>query len=210
MINILMFLVLFSVINIFPLKKKSLSRATGPAVNTQAAERPSRWSGLALGRSQEPTTVVKSTSFRGSRRGPVGTGRSFPYWSKCHQHQGSLPSCIFFLLAPANKRRGPGQTTCTNAFSSKCQNLNAGCRSTDTETAGLQSSQLQLLKHSQFYTLRTENTMFKCLSSPILKAVCKCPLRCLKLAIRGHLEQSLSTDHGACSSAHSNQCTTVT
>lgn len=162
MINILMFLVLFSVINIFPLKKKSLSRATGPEVNTQAAERPLRWSGQALGgRASEGP----------GRGGGSGNRKKLPILGQMSSAPG-----FSSLLAPANKRRGPGQTTRTNAFSSKCQNLNADCRSTDTEIAGLQSSQLHPLKHSQFYTLRTENAMFKYLSSPILNAVCKCPL----------------------------------
>lgn len=47
------------------------------------------------GRSQEPTTAVKSTSFRGYLRGPVGGQRGLLFRSKPHQHQGYLTSCVF-------------------------------------------------------------------------------------------------------------------
>lgn len=195
-----MFLALFSAINIFPLKKKSLSRVTG--LQSIPRQQSSHHGGQAR-RSQGPTTVLKSTSFRGYRRGSGGTGRSFLYWSKCHQHQGSLTSHMFSSSLQQTKEESQDRPhdQMTEPKHRLQVHGHGEHRSKELTVTAFKAN------GCKFYISRTENTIFKYLSGPILNTVCKCPLRWLDLTLRCHLEHALATDM---TSTHSNQYTIAT
>lgn len=105
MINILMFLVLFSAINIFSLKKKSLSRATGPAVNTQAAERPSRWSGQALGGARSPRLWQNPRASEGPGGGQWEQEEAFHTGANAISTRVLFPLGIFPLSSSKQKKK---------------------------------------------------------------------------------------------------------
>lgn len=148
MINILMFLALFSVINIFPLKKKSLSRATGPAVNMQAADRrPSLWSGLVLGGARSPRLRQNPQASEGTGGGRWEQEEVFCTGANVSSTGVLLPLVFFPLSSSKQKKRvrADHMHECI-LFQMAEPKHRLDCRSTDTKNAGRKSSQLQLLK----------------------------------------------------------------
>lgn len=82
------------------------------------------------GRSQEPTSAIKSTSFRGYWRGPAGGGRHLLFWSKCHQHQGCLMLVFSPLRSTRKKKEGQDRPHALmhsplNARTTHCRSENA-------------------------------------------------------------------------------------